>query len=229
MKIKILVFFVTVFILIPVSVCGYFALTAADMESLPPLRDGDLVFETTSTNQTWAIWLATGSFYTHMGIIRMGANNTPYVIEAAGPVRETPLRDWMARGRMWRLTIMRVRGLKPEYARRVLKAAMAYYGKPYDPFFLFDKDKIYCSELVYYAFKEGIGVDLGVIQTFEQLQMDNTAVQILIYSRWKRYPPCLEKGIDLLDECLQFMYSQQVITPISIAQDPRLETVYSNY
>ncbi len=225
-------FLLTIFIItvvIPSLAMSYFWLTSADIKSLPPLKDGDLVFHTGDSGQTLAIWMASGSLYSHMGIIKIGAEGNPLVVEAAGPVRETPLQEWIARGWFGRLTVMRVRGLTPKYAKRLLEAAKEHYGKPYDPFFLFEKERIYCSELVYWAFKEGIGLEIGQVQSFREREYENGAMQSLILSRWKKYPPCLEKGIEELDACLPLIYDQQLITPISIANDRRIETIYSNY
>ncbi len=227
MKKPLIVIFILVMIAVLVNL--YFWLTSASISKLPPLKNGDLVFQTGESGQTLAIWMASGSFYSHMGIIKIGQDGNPLVIEAAGPVRETPLKEWIARGWFGRLTLGRLRGLTPKYAQRALLAAKKYYGKPYDPFFLPDEDQIYCSELVYLAFKEAIGAEIGQMQTFRELQYENGSVQSLILSRWEKYPPCLKKGIDDLDECLSLIYDQKIITPISIAQDRRLETLYSNY
>jgi hypothetical protein len=229
MKSKILLFFVIIFLVCPAVIYAYVFFTSANLSSLPPLQDGDLVFHTGDSGQTLAIWMATGSLYSHMGIIKIGADGNPLVVEAAGPVRETPLQEWIARGWFGRLTVMRVRGLTPKYAKKLLEAAKEHYGKPYDPFFLFEKERIYCSELVYWAFKKGIGVEIGQVQSFRELEYENGTVQSLILLRWEKYPPCLESGIDELDECLSLIYDQKLITPISIAKDRRIETIYSNY
>lgn len=67
------------------------------------------------------------------------------------------------------------------------------------------------------------------MQSFRELEYENGTVQSLILLRWEKYPPCLESGIDELDECLSLIYDQKLITPISIAKDRRIETIYSNY
>jgi len=226
---RILLVILAVLIIAPALFAAYLWLTSASLQTLPALQDGDMVFHTDDTSQTLAIMTASGSFYTHTGIIKIKAQGEPYVVEAVGPVREIPLRTWLAKGVGGRLTILRVKDLTAEQARGILKAAKDYYGNPYDPFFTFGKDKIYCSELVYLAFKEGAGLELGRVQSVGELYTDNTAVRMLIDSRWKAYPECRKRGIDRLEICLPIIRQQTLITPYGLSQDSRLETVFSNY
>lgn len=224
-----MLFFVIIFLVCPAVIYSYVFFTSVNISRLPPLQDGDLVFQTGDSGQTLAILMASSSFYSHMGIIKIGADGAPLVIEAAGPVRETPLKEWIAHGWFGRLTVGRIRGLTPKYAQKVIIAAKKYYGKPYDHFFLPGDDEIYCSELVYLSFKEATGAEIGRMQSFRELEYQNSAVQSLILSRWEKYPPCIKKGIDDPDECLSLIYDQKLITPVSIANDRRMEILYSNY
>ena len=203
--------------------------TYALINKMPPLKDGDLVFQTIKSSQTLAIILASKSPYTHVGIIKLDSTNTPYVMEAVGPVREIPLKEWIKQGVSEKITVMRFKDLNMDDAQSSLRKAQSYYGRPYDFFFLFDKEKIYCSELVYYAFKEGANIDLGQVQKIKDLNFDTHAVTQLIQSRWHNYPPCISAGVQNYENCLPIIMEQTLITPASIAQDPKLELVYSNY
>lgn len=218
-----------VLFLAPAALAAYLWLTWADVARLPELRSGDIVFHTDNTSQTLAIMMASGSLYTHTGIIKISEGGEPYVVEAVGPVREVSLDEWIHEGLGGRLTVMRVRDLSPEQAADVLEAANSYYGKPYDPFFTFDTDRIYCSELVYNAFQDGAGLALGRIQTIGELQTNNRPVQMVIARRWSAFPPCQSQGIDTLESCLPLIHKQELITPVSLSQDERLEVVFSNY
>lgn len=211
------------------SVYTWLELTRVKPEKLPALKSGDLVFQTINTGQTLAVAAASASAYTHVGIIKMDENGVPLVVEAVGPVREVPLEKWIRQGIFDRVAIKRVSGLTEEQAAKILKAAEKYYGRPYDFFFLFDKEKIYCSELVYYAFKEGAGIEIGKIQEVSELNTDNFAVQKLIKKRWQNYTPCHERGAKTFSACLPLILSQKLVTPTSIANDPRIESVYKNY
>ena len=58
------------------------------------LQDGDLVFHSSHSSQSQAIELATKSKFSHMGIV-LTLNNRQMVYEAVGPVKYTPLREWI--------------------------------------------------------------------------------------------------------------------------------------
>ena len=68
------------------------------MQQEKVLRDGDLIFQTSLSGQSRAIQEATGSKYSHCGIIyRDGCDY--FVYEAVQPVKSTPLAQWIARGK----------------------------------------------------------------------------------------------------------------------------------
>lgn len=225
---KVFALFFAVLLSVLLLGAGYLWATAASVGALPVLKDGDIVFHSSRSSQSTAIWMASGSLYTHMGMIKH-RDGMPYVVEAVGPVREISLEDWIAEGLGGRLSVMRFKNLTGEDAGKVLKAAKAYMGLPYDPYFTFGKDRIYCSELVYYAFKEGLSQDLGKVQKLKDLSLDSRAVKALIAERWEGYPPCRKAGVGSLEQCLPILYEEELITPVSISEDARLETVYSNY
>ncbi len=80
-------------LLVAIATCGsasgyiYLEATEAVAGSLPPLRTGDLAFQTTADSQAGAIIVASGSPYSHMGIINVDSSGNVTVVEAIGPVR----------------------------------------------------------------------------------------------------------------------------------------------
>ncbi len=192
----------------------------------PPLKDGDLIFQTSTSNQSSAIIFATGSTFSHMGIIK-NDHGTITVIEAAEKVKETPLKAWVSRGLLKRIAIYRDQRLTPEMAQRLISYSRTLYGKPYDLFFSFNNDAIYCSELPYLAYKT-VGMEIGKVQKISELNIDNMLVRKLVQSRWKRDSECTESGYDF-DQCYRYILNQSLVTPVSIANDPNLKMIYSNY
>ena len=192
----------------------------------PPLQDGDLIFQTSTSSQSNAIIFATGSAFSHMGVIK-NANGAITVIEAAAKVKETPLRAWVNRGLLRRVAIYRDQRLTPETARQLLSYSRTLYGKPYGLFFSFNNDAIYCSELPYLAYK-AVGLDIGKAQKISALNIDNMIARKLIQSRWQRDSECAERGYDF-DRCYEYILNQSLVTPVSIANDPNLRMIYSNY
>lgn len=208
---------------------GWLHFTSATAESLPPLKNGDLVFQTSGSSQSVAILLASRSPFSHMGIVEIGADGKTSVIEAAAPVKSTPLADWIAKGVGGRLAVKRVENLDDAAAANILKAAHRYDGLPYDLFFLPGHDAIYCSELVELAFQDGNGMALGKMQSIRELDIDNYFVRTLIKKRWQRDPLCQPADQIDFDTCYGRLMDQKLITPASIAEDIRLKDIYSNY
>src|SRR5437867_163184 len=62
----------------------------------PHVQDGDIIFHTSRSSQSLAIQKATHSPYSHMGLI-LYRGGSPYVFEAVGTVRYTPLARWVRR------------------------------------------------------------------------------------------------------------------------------------
>ncbi len=197
---------------------------AAPMRSFKGWHDGDLIFQQSTGGQSAAVLAATGSRYTHMGVVRLN-DGKPVVIEAAGRVGEIPLERFIARGKGGRFAVYRVRDLP------VIKWAVAQmymrmmWGRPYDVFFRLGNDAFYCSELPYLAFKSA-NMELGKEQRLGDLALNNPAVAALFVRRWQQHPDC--KGLDR-GACWRKIQDQRIVTPASIARDPQVRLVYSNF
>ena len=114
-------------------------------------------------------------------------------------------------------------------ATQELRLARDYLGRPYDHFFYETRDQIYCSELIYAAFKEGPDIDVGKVERMGDLNIDTPAARKLIQQRWKAHPLCKTKGAKSFEACYELIVQQTVVTPASIARDPKMEHVYSNF
>ena len=165
---------------------AFMRMTPPDTKAIG-IKNGDIILQTILGTQGMAIIAASSSPYTHMGFIKTSGKE-PVVVEAVGPVKETPLTQWIARGVGQRITILRLKDMTPEMAKKVAAAARKHYGKPYDFYFLPDKKSFYCSELVREAYL-GAGVTLGKPQKVGELTKSG-AMDTIIEQRWKYYPPC---------------------------------------
>ncbi|NJM84119.1 MAG: peptidoglycan peptidase [Tabrizicola sp.] len=192
----------------------------------PALQDADLVFQSSQSGQSAAVLAATGHPFTHMGMIRILGDRV-LVIEAAGKVTETPFLDWVARGEGGRVAIYRHSGLDPATAGAIVRNALGYEGQPYDIFFAFDNDAIYCSELPYLAF-DAAGVPLGTVERLSDLKIEAESVQALIAARWQSDPICAAEGLDFA-ACHGLLMERRLITPAAIARDPQLTRLYSDF
>jgi hypothetical protein len=193
-------------------------------KELPPLHDGDLVFQTSRDPQATAILAATTSLFSHVGIVEKTPEGDK-VIEAASVVRENPLSRWIKQGVAERMAIYRYKTLTDAQGHQIVAAATHYDGTPYDPFFSWKSTGMYCSKLPYLAYKQA-GLEAGTLQNFSDLHMDNFLVRDLIEKRRRQFPDCADKDFA---GCYDYILHQPVITPASIAADAHFEKIYSNY
>lgn len=175
------------------------------------LQDGDLVFHTSRSAQSEAIQRATHSPYSHVGVI-FHRDGKPFVLEAIATVRYTPLAQWIARGVGGRYVVRRVHGgLTAEQATKLRVAAGKYAGKPYDLYFEWTDERIYCSELVWKMYRDALGIELGERQRLREFDLSDPLVKAKMRERYgKRLPmdePVISPGA-------QFASSQlRTVTP----------------
>lgn len=187
--IKILVSFVVIVFFVP-SAWG---------ASLPTnLRDGDIIFHASRSSQSIAVQRATGSRYSHMGIIFF-RDGQPYVFEAIGTVQYTPLGQWIGRGDGGHYVIKRLqdaeRIMTPEAVARLKRAATKFKGKPYDLTFEWSDARIYCSELVWKIYDRGLGLQIGRLQKLGDFQISDAVVRAKMKERYAMAVPLDETVI----------------------------------
>ena len=192
---------------------------------IPNVKSGDIIFQTSDSPQSNAIQEATGSLFSHVGIVKV-SKNKKVVIEAVSKVKPTPLEEWIARGRDENYVVYRDNKLTDKEREQVVNAAESYLGRPYNLFFTFHSDAIYCSELVYFAFQK-IGINIGHVQKIRELNVENSAIQQLVKKRWKDHPLC--KGVSNMKACWNIVLNDDIITPASISEDSRLGVVFNTY
>jgi uncharacterized protein YycO len=163
-----------------------------------PLRDGDIIFHTSRSSQSAAIQRATHSRYSHMGMI-VYRDGKPFVFEAVQTVRYTPLDRWTARGEGGRYVVKRWRDadakLDATATRRLRDAAQRYAGRPYDLAFEWSDARIYCSELVWKAYRDALGIELGTTQHLRDFDLSDPVVKAKLVERYGKTVPLDETVI----------------------------------
>jgi len=185
---------------------------AACARTPPSVQEGDVIFQTSRSSQSLAIQLATGSRYSHMGIVLFQAGK-PYVFEAAATVRYTPLQAWIHRGEGQHYVVKRLRSsaanLSPAAIKKLHAVAHTFEGRPYDLTFEWSDQRIYCSELVWKIYDRALGLQIGTLQHLRDFNFRAPAVQQKLRERYHDKIP--------LDE--------QVISPVAMYDSPLLTTV----
>ncbi len=171
-------------------------------------QEGDVAFQSLPHEPLVdAIEGCTESPFSHCGILH-SANGQWVVIEAIGPVKETPFAAWVAQARDARYAVFRLRASYRTKIPAFIAAAQSYEGRPYDIHYDLDDAAIYCSELIFKAFRSATGEDLGKLQTLGQLKWERHALVI-------KY---LEGG--------KLPLNRLMITPRSLSESAQLERVY---
>jgi hypothetical protein len=150
------------------------------------LQDGDLIFIRQANPIFLRVAETTRSWETHVGIIFSGPDGSWLVAESRFPRSTiTPLKKFIARSEHGRCTITRYHaGLSPEEKQRLRQSAGARMGKWYNLGFNYDSPRLYCSKLVFDAYREAAGVPVGTLTTFRQLLAENPRAPLAFWRAW---------------------------------------------
>ncbi|WP_344930909.1 YiiX family permuted papain-like enzyme [Aquimarina addita] len=159
------------------------------------LKHGDLIFQTSLSNQSLAIQIATDSKYSHVGIIYKEGQDF-FVYEAAKSVQLTPLHIWIARGENKKFVVKRwnqsSKFLTKEGIKKMKMIGEKYLGKEYDLKFEWSNDRIYCSELVWKIYKETFDVEIGQLERIKDLNLSSETVRTKLKERYGNTIPMEE-------------------------------------
>jgi hypothetical protein len=181
--------------------------------AMPPQADyqpraGDIIFQSLNGSELGAvIESATKSPFSHCGIVTKQCDAW-MVLEAIGPVQEIPLAYWILRGKNMKYDVFRLDDRYQSKIPNIIEHARAYLGRPYDIQYEFDDAKIYCSELIFKAFKQATTEDLGKVVELGTLD-------------WKDHEDFIRRitGGDL-------PLNRLMITPADLAKAKQLHHVY---
>jgi len=200
----------------PLLVIATLATSPPPGEPNPPtvtLQTGDLVFHRSRSSQARAIALATGSNYTHVGVIFVEGDQLR-VLEAVEPVKFTALDAWLARSEDAQVLVRRP--TNPELVNESVEAKMrelatSWLGHPYDAAFQWSDHRLYCSELVYKLYDQTTPIQVGELQPMSAFHIDHPVVARKLHGRYGSVTPV----------------ERQVVSPASQATDTDFHTLYA--
>jgi uncharacterized protein YycO len=174
--------------------------------------EGDIVFQSlpnpAGMDLVDAIEGTTDSPYSHCGMVFQESGEWK-VIEAIGPVKITPLKSYVARGRGGKVWAYRLDESNRKHVPAALAAMRKDLGKPYDPRYRFDDEAIYCSELIWRGWKAATGNELGTAVTLGSLN-------------WRPYRPVIEA----IEGQGNLPLDREMITPRDMARAKELSRVF---
>lgn len=143
-------------------------------------QEGDVLFQSLPRNELVnAIEGATGSPWSHCGLVAK-EDGQWVVYEAIGDVRKTPLNEFYRRGREGRFAAYRFKEAEAAHIPQVIEKARGYMGRPYDARYRMDDEAIYCSELIYKAYRDATKGSLGKLVKLGDL-------------KWRPYQQVIER------------------------------------
>lgn len=174
-------------------------------------RDGDVIFQSLPHGPVvWAIEGVTGSPYSHCGIVAR-KDDQWIVYEAYRGVSATPLKTFLCRGRGGGFAVYRLRDEHRRHIPETLRCCEKYLGLPYDIRYRLDDETIYCSELIYKAFRDATdGQQLGDLVRFGDMN-------------WQPYELLIRRI-----EGGEVPVDREMITPVELAKARQLEPVFGH-
>ncbi len=179
-------------------------------------KDGDVILQTSQSQQCEAVRIATNSKFSHCGII-FNKNGKQFVYEAVQPVKMTPLEDWIQHGESNKYLVMRLKNASTLLNDKTLKNMKTYglkfLNKDYDLYFEWSDTKIYCSELVWKIYKNGANIELCNLEKLKDFNLKNPKVKEILKERYGKNIPL----------------NEDVVAPSQLANSNKLEVIFDNY
>jgi|SRR5574343_108948 len=179
-------------------------------------QNGDIIFQTSESQQCEAVRIATNSKFSHCGIIFIEDGKT-YVYEAVQPVKMTLLEDWISQGKDSKYVVQRLKNANEILTTEVLNKMRTYgntmNNKNYDIYFEWSDEKIYCSELVWKIYKNGANIELCKTKKLKDFNLKNPLVQNIMKERYGNNIP----------------YDEAVVAPSQLYESSMVEKIFDNY
>ncbi|WP_322028441.1 YebB family permuted papain-like enzyme [Paraburkholderia sp. J76] len=177
------------------------------------LMPGDLLFIRVPARPFLEVAAATRSWTNHVGVVVETGRGEPLVAESTFPLaRFTPLSRFVGRSVNRDVVAARMAcAPRADQAHRLRAAAARRTGVLYDTGFNLHSRRQFCSRFVREVFDEALDIELGVVQTFEQLYACNADADLRFWNAWflGRIP-----------------WARETVTPASLLESPLVELIF---
>ncbi len=150
--------------------------------TLPPVIEGDLIFQNALDEQSIAFGKATKSKYNNVGIIYIRPKDRTYmVLDTRDSIHGIPLSEWMVKGDAHHIALLRLKNsniiLNEKKTPQLRMTAKTLKSKKYDPYFSWSDDAFYSSEMIWKLYKIGAQIELSTLGKVSQLDLSGALVQ----------------------------------------------------
>lgn len=176
------------------------------------LQPGDVLFTALANPLGRQIAQASATWIAHVGIAFHEPGRGWVVADSGVPLsRCGSLEDFIRRGDA-KVSVRRLaRGLSAQELLRLRAAAQERLGRLYHTGFKYESSRQFCSKFVYEIFREALDVEIGHLQSFDELLHGNPKANLHFWKWWYfgRIP-----------------WQRLTITPASQYESPLLAPVY---
>ncbi len=170
-------------------------------------KAGDIVFQESNSMQCQAVKAATGSQWSHCGII-LPHNGKLQVLEAVQPVQWESIKNWKARSQGGVMKVKRLiedSVLTEKVIDSMVKFGQQLVGKNYDIYFNWSDEEWYCSELVWKIYDDALKLKIGTLKPLRDFNLSHPIVKKIMKQRYGNAPPMAEMMISpgaIFESCL---------------------------
>jgi len=183
---------------------------------LETLKPGDLVFIAIDQFLFKKVAASTRSWTSHVGVALPDASGHLWIYESKVLwSQRSDVCEFVDRSANQQAVVRRLATpLSQQNVQGLLGAAESRLNRLYDLGFNLDSQKMFCSRYVYEIFREVMGIEVGKVQTFQQLLDENPDPELKRF--WQYW-------------FLGFVpWERRTVTPVSQLLDPKFTTVLAN-
>lgn len=179
------------------------------------VNEGDLIFLDIPNFIFRKVAEGTKSWTSHVGVVFKNNGGDWIVAESKVPLsKEVPLCDFLRSSSRYKFEVTRLnRPLDQDEIAEMHRTADSLLDRFYDLGFDFDSDRLFCSKFVYLTY-QSINVEVGRIQTFRQLLMENPKASITFWKFWFFG---------------SIPWERRTVTPASQLNDPKFFSILKGY
>jgi cell wall-associated NlpC family hydrolase len=179
------------------------------------LMPGDLLFIRVRARPFLEVATATRSWTNHVGIVVEAGGHEPLVAESTFPFsRLTVLSRFVGRSARGEVVAARLASAAGEArTRRIRAAAARRMSVFYDTGFNLDSRRQFCSRFVREVLVDALDIEIGDVQTFEQLYSNNADADLRFWNAW--FLGCIP-------------WARRTVTPASMLDSPLITLIYDN-
>lgn len=177
------------------------------------LQEGDILFISINSFLYKQVARGTGSWCSHVGFV-VQEQGEWFVMESAVPVvKRSPLRSFLSKTCDDQVAIRRLKsGIRAAQIERLKIEANKRMGTFYHLGFKYDSKRQFCSKFVHECFRDGLGINIGKVETLEVLLEQNPDASVGFWRAWY---------LGLIP------WQRRTLTPASQLADNALETVFA--